>query len=214
MQVGMKTPLAFAVLLSALASVAFAADALRWPATSDMYADTPALHTPGIHTTNGVVFSVVHLPSEEGEKARRQLEGRAMLQTFAQIRVAYPGLSAKVSLRRQVLENAHIEGTFRYAVAFSEEELATKSKAGLDELAEKEREKASPPKMPPAEIQQREETNAPAIPIVQSMGSGVSATNTLPETAKPAAPITRNPVFRQTEAGLAIEDDQTSLLGD
>lgn len=131
-----------ALLMFMGTSAVSAAEVSDWTSTLDLYAKVSALHTPGLHLTNGIVFCVVHLSGESGERDRRTLEGRAMLQTFALARNAFPGLSAKVSLQRQTVENVHDGNAFRYAVAFSEAELAAKAKEGREAAAIKEREEA------------------------------------------------------------------------
>lgn len=142
MKVVMNRMLLVATLMFIVASGATAAEVPGWTSTLDLYAKTQALHAPGLHVTNGIVFCVVHLSGEPGEKDRRTLEGRAMLQTFALARNAFPGLPANVSLQRQTVENVHNRNALRYAVAFSELELAAKAKEGREAAAIKEREEA------------------------------------------------------------------------
>lgn len=147
-----------ALLMFMGTSAVSAAEVSDWTSTLDLYAKVSALHTPGLHVTNGIVFCVVHLSGESGERDRRTLEGRAMLQTFALARNAFPGLSAKVSLQRQTVENVHDGNAFRYAVAFSEAELAAKAKEGREAAAIKEREEAVRKEREEAIKKEREET--------------------------------------------------------
>ena len=147
-----------ALLMFMGTSAVSAAEVSDWTSTLDLYAKVSALHTPGLHVTNGIVFCVVHLSGESGERDRRTLEGRAMLQTFALARNAFPGLSAKVSLQRQTVENVHDGNAFRYAVAFSEAELAAKAKEGREAAAIKEREEAVRKEREEAKKKEREET--------------------------------------------------------
>ena len=251
----MNRMLLVAMLMFIGASGATAAEVLGWTSTLDLYAKTQALHAPGLHVTNGIVFCVVHLSGEPGEKARRTLEGRAMLQTFALARNAYPGLSAKVTLQRQTVENVHDGNAFRYAVAFSEAELAAKAKEGREEaaikareeIARKEREQAEKREQEEAAKKEREEAarseqeqaakietakpaegstevqQAATPPVGVELGVSLSeankdneavVTNTAPVANPPSTSVRRNPSLHRSAHGLAIEDDQTDLLGE
>ena len=242
------------MLMVMSASAVTAAEAPDWTSALDLYAKAPTLQAPGLHLTNGIVFCVVHLTGESGEKGRRALEGRAMLQTFALARNAFPGLPANVSLQRQTLENVQNSNALRYAVAFSEAELATKAKEGRkaaarkaqEEAARKEREQAEKKaqeeeaKKEREEAARREQEQAAKIeaakpteksseaPQAETTPEGVDSDVPLPEANNPgetvstnaasvASPPTksvrRNPTLFRSSTGLAIEDDQTDLLG-
>jgi len=193
------------MLMVMSASAVTAAEAPDWTSALDLYAKAPTLQAPGLHLTNGIVFCVVHLTGESGEKGRRALEGRAMLQTFALARNAFPGLPANVSLQRQTLENVQNSNALRYAVAFSEAELATKAKEGRkaaarkaqEEAARKEREQAEKKaqeeeaKKEREEAARKEEEQAAKDKITKSAESGSEATQaeTTPEGVDPDVPL-------------------------